>query len=280
MRRRKGVVGMLSRFWADHSSRQIGMLDKDRLIAVLPVAAIEQHGPHLPVSVDQAILDGIIGAVLPLLPAELCVLFLPTLPVGKSDEHSAFAGTLTFSAGTLMAMWSEIGDSLARAGVRKVVLLNSHGGQMAPMDIVVREMRRRHGMVAVAASWFAMGLPEGVFSPQEERFGIHAGDMETSVMLALHPELVQMERARDFAPLAARMAEGNRHLGLGPSGRLGWLAQDQHPSGACGNAANASAEKGRKVIAHAAAQIVTLLEEIDRLPLSTLSNPADPDVPG
>lgn len=269
---------MHSRFWADHSAREIAAMDKGRLIAVLPVGATEQHGPHLPVSVDQAILDGIIRATLPLLPADLPALFLPTLPVGKSDEHSAYPGTLTLSAATLMAMWADIGDSVARAGVRKLILLNSHGGQMAPLDIVVREIRRRHGMIAVAASWFAMGLPEGLFSPQEDRFGIHAGDMETSVMLALHPDLVRMDLARDFTPLAARLAPQNRHLGLGPSGKLGWLAQDQHPSGACGNAANATAEKGHKVIAHAAAQIVTLLQEVDRLPLSTLTNPADPDI--
>lgn len=269
---------MQSRFWADHSSREIAALDKSRLMAVLPVGAIEQHGPHLPVSVDQAILDGIIRATLPLLPAGLPALFLPTLPIGKSDEHSAYPGTLTLSAATLMAVWSEVGDSLARAGVRKLVILNSHGGQMAPMDIVVRDLRCRHGMIAVAASWFAMGLPERLFDAREERFGIHAGDMETSVMLALHPEKVRMDHARDFQPLAARLSAENRHLGLGPSGRLGWLAQDQHPSGACGNAANATAEKGRMVIANAAAQIVTLLQEVDRLPLSVLSNPANPDV--
>jgi creatinine amidohydrolase len=264
-------------FWAEYTCREIAAMDMQRLIAVLPVGAIEQHGPHLPVAVDQAILDGLVRAALPLLPADLPAIFLPTLPIGKSDEHAAYPGTLTLSAATLMAMWSEIGDSLARAGVRKLVMLNSHGGQMAPMDIVVRDMRRRHGMIAVSASWFAMGLPEGLFSTEEERFGIHAGDMETSVMLALHPELVQMEHARDFKPLAARLAAENRHLGLGPAGKLGWLAQDQHPSGACGNAANATAEKGGQVIANAAAQIVTLLQEVDRLPLSTLANAADPD---
>ncbi len=269
---------MHSRFWADHSAREIAAMDKGRLIAILPVGAIEQHGPHLPVSVDLAILDGIIRATLPLMPGDLPALYLPTLPIGKSDEHSDYPGTLTLSAATLMAMWSDVGDSVARAGVRKLVLLNSHGGQMAPMDIVVRDMRRRHGMVAVAASWFAMGLPEGLFSPQEDRFGIHAGDMETSVMLALHPDLVRMDHARDFQPLAARLAAENRYLGLGPAGKLGWLAQDQHSSGACGNAANATADKGHRVIAHAAAQIVTLLQEVDRLPLSILSNAANPDV--
>lgn len=268
---------MHSRFWADYSAREIAALDKGRLIAVLPVGAIEQHGPHLPVSVDQAILDGIIRATLPLMPRDLSALYLPTLPVGKSDEHSGYPGTLTLSAATLMAMWADIGDSVARAGVRKLILLNSHGGQIAPMDIVVREMRRRHGMIAVAASWFAMGLPEGLFSPQEDRFGIHAGDMETSVMLALHPGHVQMQHARNFHPAIADIARDNRHLGLSIAGKLGWQAQDMNPAGACGDATKATAAKGRAFIDHAAAQIVTLLQEVHRMPLSFLDTSANPD---
>jgi creatinine amidohydrolase len=202
-------------------------------------------------------------------------LVLPTLPVGKSDEHSAFPGTLTFSAATLMAMWSDIGDSVARAGVRKLVILNSHGGQIAPMDIVARDLRLRHKMLVVAANWFAMGLPPGLFTPDEERFGIHAGDMETSVMRALHPDLVQMEHARDFRPLVADL--GTKHLGLTPAGKLAWAAQDMHPAGAAGNASLATADKGRQVIDHAARQIVTLLTEVDRMTLDHLDRQPDLD---
>lgn len=268
---------MQHRFWANYTARDFAALPRDRLIAVLPVGAIEQHGPHLPLSVDQAILDGILAATLPLIPADLPALILPTLPVGKSDEHSAYPGTLTFSAATLMAMWSDIGDSVARAGVRKLVILNSHGGQIAPMDIVARDLRLRHKMLVVAANWFAMGLPLGLFTPEEERFGIHAGDMETSVMRALHPGLVHMDHARDFRPLAAEMARDNKHLGLTPAGKLAWAAQDMHPAGACGNAALATVEKGEKVIANAARQIVTLLQEVDRMTLTHLDRTPDPD---
>jgi creatinine amidohydrolase len=174
-----------------------------------------------------------------------------------------------------MAMWSDIGDSVARAGVRKLVILNSHGGQIAPMDIVARDLRLRHRMLVVAANWFAMGLPPDLFTPEEERFGIHAGDMETSVMRALHPDLVQMDHARDFRPLMADL--GTQHLGLTPAGKLAWAAQDLHPAGACGNAGLATAEKGRAVIAHAARQIVTLLTEVDRMPLDHLERQPDLD---
>jgi creatinine amidohydrolase len=268
---------MQHRFWADYTARDFAALPRDRLIAVLPVGAVEQHGPHLPLRVDQAILDGILAATLPLIPADLPALVLPTMAVGKSDEHSAFPGTLTFTAATLMAMWSDIGASVARAGVRKLVILNSHGGQIAPMDIVARDLRIRHGMLVVAANWFAMGLPPGLFTPEEERFGIHAGDMETSVMRALHPNLVQMQHARDFRPMVADL--GTRHLGLTPAGKLAWMAQDLHPAGACGNASLATAEKGRAVIDHAARQIVTLLEEVDRMPLDPFSRAPDLDAP-
>ncbi len=267
------------RFWADYTAREFARLDHENLVAVLPVGAIEQHGPHLPLSVDQAILDGIIAATLDHIPDDCPALFLPTLPVGKSNEHARFHGTLTFSSQTLIAMWTEIGDSVAAAGVRKLVLLNSHGGQMAVMDIVARDLRVKHDMLTVAANWFAMGLPDGLLTEDEARHGIHAGDMETSVMLALRPDLVQMEHARDFRPLNARMARENRHLGLGPAGKIGWQAQDMHPAGACGNAAAASAEKGRAFIDHAAQQIANLLREVAATPLSILDNHPDPEAP-
>lgn len=267
------------RYWAEYTAREFARLDRESLVAVLPVGAIEQHGPHLPLSVDQEILDGIIAATLNHLPDSCPALFLPTLPVGKSNEHARFSGTLTFSSQTLIAMWTEIGDAVAASGVRKLVLLNSHGGQIAVMDIVARDLRVKHDMLTVAANWFAMGLPDGLLTEDEARHGIHAGDMETSVMLALRPDLVQMEHARDFRPLNARMARENRHLGLGPAGKIGWQAQDMHPAGACGNAAEASAEKGRAFIDHAARQIAILLQEVAATPLSILDNRPDPEAP-
>lgn len=265
------------RFWADYTAREFARLDRESLVAVLPVGAIEQHGPHLPLSVDQAIVDGIVSATLDHIPDTCPALFLPTMPVGKSNEHLRYRGTLTFSSQTLIAMWTEIGDSVAAAGVRKLVLLNSHGGQMAVMDIVARDLRVKHDMLTAAANWFAMGLPEGLLTEEEARHGIHAGDMETSVMLALRPDLVQMEHARDFKPMNARLAQQNRHLGLGPAGKLGWQVQDMHPAGACGNAAAASAEKGRAFIDHAARQVALLLQEVAATPLSILDNRADPE---
>lgn len=268
---------MKHRYWAQYTARDFAALDRENLIAVLPVGAIEQHGPHLPLSVDQAILDGIIKATVPLIPKDCPALFLPTLPVGKSNEHSAWPGTLTFSAQTLISMWMEIGDCVARAGVRKLVFLNSHGGQVAPMDIVARDLRVKHNLLTVGASWASMGTPKGLLTDEEARFGIHAGDMETSVMLALHPEHVQMEHARNFRPTTIDLAQNCQHLGLSPAGKLGWQSQDLNAAGVCGDATTATAEKGHQFVEHAARQIVTLLGEVDRMPLSSLDTPADPD---
>ncbi|MFN3846326.1 MAG: creatininase family protein, partial [Paracoccaceae bacterium] len=166
---------------------------------------------------------------------------------------------------------------VAAAGVRKLVILNSHGGQIAPMDIVARDLRIKHKMLVVAANWFAMGLPEGLLDLDEDRHGIHAGDLETSVMLALHPDWVRMDRARNFVPENARLAAENRLLGLGPAGKIGWQMQDMNAAGAAGDATKATAEKGQRALDHAARQIVTLLSEVHRLPLSFLDTRANPD---
>ena len=265
------------RFWADYTARDFARLDRGQLIAVLPVGAIEQHGPHLPLSVDTAIVNGLVAATIALIPSDCPAIFLPTQSVGKSNEHAAWPGTLTHSAQTLMAMWSEIGASVAAAGVRKLVMLNAHGGQIAVMDIVARDLRVRHNMIAVAANWFAMGLPQGVLTDGEALHGIHAGDMETSLMLALHPQLVRMDHARDFAPRNAELARDNVHLGLTNAGKIGWQMQDLNAAGVAGNAAAATAEKGRAFIDHAARQIVALLDDVHRLPLSWLDTPANPD---
>ncbi|MYH57751.1 MAG: creatininase family protein [Boseongicola sp. SB0675_bin_26] len=267
----------MHRSWADFTARDFAALERESVVAVLPIGATEQHGPHLPLSVDRAILDGIIAAAVPQIPDDVPALFLPTMPVGKSNEHGAWAGTLTLSAQTFISLLMEIGGSVAAAGVRKLVILNSHGGQVAPMDIVARDLRVRHRMLTLAASWFAQGVPDGLFPEDERRFDIHAGDMETSVMLALHGELVRMEHARDFRPAIADIDQACSHVGLSPAGKLGWMAQDMNAAGACGNAAAATAEKGRAVIDHAARELVSLLGEVHRTPLSILDTVADPD---
>ncbi len=259
------MAALPRRFWQDMTTVEFGALESARVIALLPVGAIEQHGPHLPVATDACINQGIVARALELLPAGLPVTVLPMLPVGKSDEHLAFPGTLTLTAETLARVWTEIGQSVARAGIRKLVLFNSHGGQPQVMEIVARDLRVRLGMLVVACSWYAAGIPPGLFSPEEVQDGIHAGAIETSMMLHLRPDLVQMNRAANFVPLMRTMrAEGYLLLSPTGPGKLAWQAQDLHPSGACGDARDADAERGRQLVEHAARALADLLLELDR----------------
>ena len=270
-----------SRFWADLATTDFARLDAERTVAVLPVAATEQHGPHLPLSVDADLADGIVAAALPHLPADAPVLFLPTQAVGFSPEHARFAGTLTLRAETLLRLWTEIGDSVADSGVKKLVLFNAHGGQVGLMDPVARDLRARRGLLVYSVNWFnlplldAQGRDAGaLFSADEHRFGIHAGDIETSMMLALRPERVCMRHARNFRSSSQDRAEAWPLLGNGRSARLGWQMQDYNPSGAVGDAAAATPEKGRALIEAAGLQLARLLDEVSKLPLSTLHDPA------
>ena len=262
-----------SRFWADLSTREFAQLDAAATVAVLPVAATEQHGPHLPLSVDQTLVDGVIAAALPLLPAQLPVLFLPTQQVGYSPEHIRFPGTLTLSSATLAATWIELGECVARAGLRKLLLLNSHGGQTSVMDIVARELRTRCNLIVYSCSWWNLPLGDavnGLFSREEHRFGVHAGEIETSMMLALRPQFVDMGQARDFKSSSQERAGKYPILGNGRSAKLGWQMQDYNPEGAAGNASAAAADKGRAVLDAAGRQLALLLAEMSALPLATL----------
>ena len=273
-----------SRFWADLTGRDFAALQRSpdiaSVVAVLPVAAIEQHGPHLPVSVDASLVNGVIEASLPHLPADLPVLFLPTQQVGKSNEHLRFPGTLTLGVETLIRVWMELGECVARTGIKKLVLFNSHGGQVSVMDIVARDLRARHDLIVFSSNWYSMPLGDavnGLFTPDEHRFGIHAGDMETSMMLALRPQYVDMAQARDFKSSSQERAEKYPILGNGTSAKLGWQVQDYNAMGAAGNATLATADKGRAVIEASARQLALMLQEISSLPLSTLVD--KPDIP-
>ena len=216
-------------FWADLTTRHFVQLAAspviDQVVAVLPVAATEQHGPHLPVSVDSTLIDGVIAAALPHLSVDAPVLFLPTQQIGKSNEHIRFPGTLTLSAQTVISIWMELGACVARAGIRKLVLFNSHGGQTSLMDIVARDLRTAHDLIVYSANWYSLPLGDevtGLFPSHEHRFGIHAGDIETSMMLALREKYVDMTLARNFGSSSEERAALYPILGNGTSAKLGW----------------------------------------------------------
>jgi len=270
-----------SRFWADWTTADFEALRASgaaaRTIAVLPVAATEQHGPHLPLSVDTVIVNGIVAAALAQLPAGLPVLVLPTQNIGLSPEHARFPGTLTLKNETILRLWTDMAESVAATGISKLVLFNSPGGNVAVMDLVARDLRARLDMLVYSVSWFNLPLNDAqgkdvnaLFSAEEHRFGIHGGDIETSMMLALDPAHVDMVRARHFESTSQVRASQFDILGNGKSAKLGWQTQDYNPAGAVGNAANATAQKGQVMVDAAARALARLLLEIDRLPPDTL----------
>jgi creatinine amidohydrolase len=261
-----------SHWWWDHTARDFSEFEMEKFVAILPIAAVEQHGPHLPVRVDAAINAGVVARTVELMEDDLPVLVLPMMPVGKSVEHTAYPGTLTFNYDTLAKMWFELGESVNRAGCRKIIFVNSHGGQPQVMDIVCRELRIKLDMFAVSA-WASAGADfSDLFSAHEMKHGIHGGEAETSVMLHLHRELIDMQYAEDFVPVSVELeAAGGL---LMPEGRIGygWQTQDVQPSGACGNAAAADAERGRLYVERSATNLLKLIKEVLDFPLDRITS--------
>jgi len=257
-----------TRRWQDLTTVDFESLDPDRTVAVLPVGAIEQHGPHLPVATDALIAEAVATAAVDAADADLPILLLPTMPVGKSNEHIDFPGTLTLPAETLIALWRQIGESVARSGVRKMLFINSHGGQPQVMEIVARELRVRCEMLCVTSSWWHMGKPDGLIPDEETKHGIHGGMVETSLILHLAPDLVRMDRAENFVPVMKEIAEDYEKLTYVGGVGIGWQAQDIHPAGVAGDATKASADIGRAIFDHVTAGYAKLLREISAYPLT------------
>lgn len=266
-----------TRYWAEMTWRDFLAPDIGETIAILPVAAVEQHGPHLPLGVDFLLMQGYIARVVERLPKELPVLFLPIQPIGVSTEHVHFPGTLSLSATSLMAVLSEIGASVARAGVRKLVLLNSHGGNVPLLDIVAQELRAKHRLLAIKATWHRFGYPDELFSEDELKHGIHAGDVETSLMLSFRPDLVRDEEWQDFASDSMAIENDFTWLRTGRPTGFGWMSQDLSPSGAMGNAAAATAEKGEASADYGVTAFIELLQDVEAFDLSRLREGPETD---
>ena len=237
---------------------------------MLPLGAHEQHGPHLPFETDTIIAAGIADRANAQLPGTLDVMFLPVEPVGYSIEHMDVAGTKTLSFEEAVSRWLGIAENLSGEGVHKLVLLNAHGGNSPLMTIVATEARVRFGMLCVASSWTRFGAEAGVVTPDEKVLGIHGGDIETSVMLALAPELVAMELAQNFTSRQTDYIRDFKHLRAYGPHAFGWKMSDLNADGVTGNASLATAEKGEAMIARAVAGFIELLEDVDRFDLGLL----------
>jgi creatinine amidohydrolase len=250
-----------ARFLPHLTRDQIAALpDKERAVVVLPLASIEQHGPHLPVFTDSLILQEVLRRTLARLPQDLPVWLLPLLPYGKSNEHVHFSGTVTLSGETLIRVLKEIAAGVARSGFRRFAILNGHGGNTEIVDFVIRDIRQETGLLAFALHlYLRIAVPEAGLTKAERTYGIHAGDVETSILLRCCPELVHEDLAPDSIP------EHLQRMKYPPfQGPLtfAWLTEDITPTGVLGDATAADPEKGERFLADAAAETADLLREI------------------
>lgn len=255
--------------WARLRSIDLESIIHDCCLGIVVLGAIEQHGPHLPLATDLIIGEGLRDRLLDRLDPAIDALVLPSLAIGASQEHANFAGTLSLPRDTAVAMINALGESLARSGLRRVLLLNSHGGNHGVMDVAALDLRRRFGLLVVKASYMRLPLPEHLLSAAELREGLHGGQAETSMMLHLAPDTVDMNRARDFAaawcaktnePAADQTSAVNELLGPAGPASWAWLAEDLNADGVVGRAAQASAELGRELVDHYAAGLARVAE--------------------
>ena len=255
-----------SRFWCEWTTADFSSADLSEAVAVFPLGATEAHGPHLPLGVDSMHNAAIIDRALAMLPPNVNVLVLPPAEIGTSGEHRDYAGTLSLSVETASAAWREVGACVARAGIRKIVLFNSHGGNHALAEIVARQLRAELDMMAVLALDLDAGeVAAELFPGDELKFGIHGGDMETSVMLHLRPDLVHVAKVQKFASNAQKIAGECSRLRIHQPGfgvKCGWLSQDLNPNGVVGDASQACASKGSRVVDASAKLFAKLLEEV------------------
>ena len=259
VRYRRFVTSEIRRL-GDLRGPQIADVLSDRSIFVQPLGAIEQHGPHLPFNTDEVIATAVAEAAAAQAVEEgLDVWLLPTLAYTKSNEHAWSAGTVWLSAPTLLAVLDDIGRCVAKTPARRLVFLNGHGGNSALVNVANRELRLAHGLMTFLAH---PGVPpdQGGTSPASELgMGVHGGIEETSLMLHLRPDLVEMAEARRNVP--DKLA-GNRYVRFGGKVSFGWLSNDFGPDGHIGDPIGSTAELGQAVFEGAVTAFVEALHEV------------------
>lgn len=270
MSNQRGTAVKRPFFWNEMTTFDFDGLPPEATVAILPLASTEQHGPHLPLATDAVIASGMLQELRAQIPEHLRVLALPTQEIGKANEHKYGLGTLSLPAGLLIKAWTAIGEKVAETGLRKIVLVNSHGGNVDIMNIVARELRVRYDMMAVTTQWGRFGTPEGVYDAREKTFGIHGGDVETSLMLHFRPDLVRMEKAQDFSSASEEMSGEYRHIRPAGLHGLAWIARDLNPWGVVGDASKATADKGMETARHQVAGFIELLEDVVKFPFDRL----------
>lgn len=261
-------------YWQSLTGPEAERLARRDPVLVLPLAAIEQHGPHLPLSTDADIGRGLLARAIARLPDECPVRVLPLLPIGASTEHAhaGLTGTLHVESGDLAAVIFRIGAALAGYGVRRLVLSNSHGGNRHAMETAGLQLRREHGLLVVKATYFSFERPPDVDLPESEwRHGLHGGAIETAMMLHLHPDRVRAGQVTRFASLGQELeAAGSRILPEGPAA-FAWVAADLNPGGAAGDAGLATPEIGRRLVEHYGDTLAAIIRDARAFPVGRLA---------
>jgi len=241
--------------------KQVDALPRESTLLVLPTAAIEQHGHHLPLATDTLINNFLLGHALGKLPPDLPVYALPPVHYGKSNEHIGFPGTLSVSAATFMAVLRDLGSSLAKVHFQKLALYNTHGGNTSLIDVMARDLRAEFGLRTFTLHGSGGISFEGL-DPQERAYGFHAGEVETSFLLAGVPELV--DRSAYTVNYIADVSEAELLLPENAPATFSWLTRDIAESGVMGDPRPASADKGRRWLEQAATQLAAALEAMAR----------------
>ena len=212
-----------------------------RSTIIWPFGAVEQHGPHLPLATDSIFVDEIVNEVLKSLPDELPILKIPTQYTGFSPEHLSFDGTLSLSSNLITSIILEIGKQLSEMGFKRLILLNAHGGQISLLSTAARELRNIAPNLNIFPCFIWSGIKDlNKFMPQDEiDNGLHASLAETSLMLAIRPELVGPERPSEGQ--AQKIPEGWSLEGDSPTA---WMTNDLSKSGVIGDSRGANEKLG------------------------------------
>ena len=261
------------RWWQTLTTVDAGAIELSDPVVVLPVAAIEQHGPHLPLSTDLEIGLGLLSQAFGRLPDDFPAWALPPQAIGCSREHARFPGTLSLEPEQLSALIEGTGEALARTGVRRLVLSNSHGGNRRALETAGLRLRDELGMLVVHASWFRFPRPDDVDLPEEEWLhGIHGGAVETAMMMHLRPDLVRTSQAARARSLGEELGQTLRRVSPEGAASFSWLAGDLHPDGAVGDATLADADLGARFVSHYGAVLAEVIEDARAFPLDRLGD--------
>ena len=260
------------RYWHALTTVDAAALASRDPVVVLPVAAIEQHGPHLPLSTDLVIGLGVLAEAFRRLSPDLPAWALPPQAVGTSGEHCRFAGTLSLTPELLIECLVQTGAAVGATGVRRLVISNSHGGNLSAIDIAARRLREEHDLLVVKTSWSDGPRPDDAGLPDEEwRYGLHGGAVETAMMRHLRPDLVRLDAVRRFPSLDEELSGTLPRVSAEGGASFAWLAGDLNREGVTGDATLGTAELGARLVAHYGRSLAEVMHDARRFPLDRLA---------